>query len=131
MRYKAPRRSIANYAAPVRSTNASTSSIGMILRAQNEAPRIITGGHKMSSIDHLHCETELIHVEEHLNLLSAQYLIQCLEPDSACNQDGHPSQDEEADTVHQAPLNHTAAAVRHQTEITKPSGTEFSAIDPH
>ena len=34
------------------------------------------------------------------------------------HQDGHPSKDEEADTIHQAPSNHTAAAVRHQTEIT-------------
>ena len=51
------------------------------------------------------------------------------------HQDGHPSQDEEADTVHQAPSNHTAAAVRHQKkitpgsphgirpELTKPSGS--------
>ena len=51
MTYKARGRSIANYAAPVWSTN---------------------GHHHWS-------------VEVHLNLLSAQYLIQCLEPDSACN----------------------------------------------
>ena len=62
-----------------------SASIGPIQRAQNEALRIITGAHKMSSIDHLHCETEMLPGEEHLNLLSAQYLIQCLEPDSACN----------------------------------------------
>ena len=85
MTYKALGRSIANHAAPVWSTNASTSSIGSIQKAQNEALRIITGAHKMSSIDHLHCETEMLPREEHLNLLSAQYLIQCLEPDSACN----------------------------------------------
>ena len=87
MTYKARGRSIPNYAAPVWSTNASTISIGSIQRAQNEALRIITltGAHKMSSIDHLHCETEMLRVEEHLNLQSAQYLIQCLEPDSACN----------------------------------------------
>ena len=145
MTYKALGRSIANYAAPVWSTNASTSSIGSLQKAQNEALRIITGAHKMSSIDHLHCETEMLRVEEHLNLLSAQYLIQCLEPDSAYKKnfsrimDGHPSQDEEADTVHQAPSNHTAAAVRHQTaitpgslhgirpELTKPSGSQQSS----
>ena len=39
----------------------------------------------MSSIDHLNCKTEMFRVEEHLDLLSAQYLIQCLEPESACN----------------------------------------------
>ena len=61
---------------------------------------------------------------------------QCLQQH---HQDGHPSQDEEADTVHQAPLNHSAAAVRHQTEIIPGSPhkkhqfkwvpTECSAID--
>ena len=83
--YKALERSIANYAAPVWSSNAGTSSIESIQRAQNEALRIITVAHKMSSIDHLHCETEMLCVEEHFNPLSVQYQIQCLEPDSACN----------------------------------------------
>ena len=72
MTYKALGRSIANYAAPVWSTNASESNIGKIKRAQNEALRIITGSHKMSSIDHLHSETKMLQVEDHLNLLSAQ-----------------------------------------------------------
>ena len=54
MTYKALGRSIANYAAPVCSINASESNIGKIQRAQNEALRIITGSHKMSSIDHIH-----------------------------------------------------------------------------
>ena len=60
MTYKALGKSIAIYAAPVWSTNASTSSIGSIQKAQNEALRIITGAHKMSSIDHLHCKTEIL-----------------------------------------------------------------------
>ena len=47
MTYKALGRSIANYAAPVLSTNASESNIDKIQRAQNEALRIITGSHKM------------------------------------------------------------------------------------
>ena len=55
--YKALERSIANYAAPVWCTNASDTSLGKIQRTQNEALRIITGSHKMSSIDHLHSET--------------------------------------------------------------------------
>ena len=46
--YKALGISIANYAAPVRSTNASDTSLGKIQRTQNEALRIITGSHKMS-----------------------------------------------------------------------------------
>ena len=81
MAYKALGRSIANYAASVWSTNASESNIGKIQRAQNEALRlrIITCSHKMSSIDHLHSETTILQVEDHLNLLSAQYLVHFLE----------------------------------------------------
>ena len=54
--YKALGRSITNYTAPVCSINASETSLGKIQRTQNEALRIITGSHKMSSIDHLHSE---------------------------------------------------------------------------
>ena len=57
--YKALGRSIANYASPVWITNASDTSLERIQRTQNEALRIITGSHKMSSIDHLHSETKI------------------------------------------------------------------------
>ena len=62
MPYKAIGRSfaIANYAAPV-------------------AFSTITGSHKMSRIDHIHSETEMLQVEDHLNLMSAQYLVHCLD----------------------------------------------------
>ena len=66
MTYKALGRSIANYAAPVWSPNARKSNIGKIQRAQNEALGIITGSHKMSSIDHIHSETKMLQVEEYL-----------------------------------------------------------------
>ena len=81
--YKTLERSIANYAAPVWSSNASDTSL--IQRTQNEALRIITGSHKMSSIDHLHSETKMLLVEDHLNLLSAQYLIHCLDTENVCH----------------------------------------------
>ena len=54
MTYKEKRRSVANYGAPVWSTNASANSIGKIQIAQNEALRIATGSQKTSSIDLLH-----------------------------------------------------------------------------
>ena len=54
-------------------------------RTHNEALRIITGSHKMSSIDHLHSETKMLLVEDHLNLLSAQYLIHCLDTENVCH----------------------------------------------
>ena len=82
--YKALGRSIANYAAPVWSTNASDTSLRKIQRTYNEALRIITCSHKMSSIDHLHSETNMLLVEDHLNLLSAQYLIHCLDTENVC-----------------------------------------------
>ena len=85
MTYKAIGRSVANYGAPVWSTNASVTSIGNIQIAQNEALRIATGSHKMSSIDHLHNETEMLTVKQHSDLLSAQYLVQCLDPDHVCH----------------------------------------------
>ena len=83
--YKALGRSIANYAALVWSTNASDTSLRKIQCMQNEALRIITGSHKMSSIDHLHSEIKIILVKDHLNLLSAQYLIHCLDTESVCH----------------------------------------------
>ena len=39
----------------------------------------------MSSIDHLHSETEMLHVEDHLNLLSAQYMVKCLDTENVCH----------------------------------------------
>ena len=85
MTYKALGRSIANYAVFVWSINASETNIGKIQRAQNEALRIITGSHKMSSIDHIHSETKMLQVEDHLNLPSAQYLVQCLDTENVCH----------------------------------------------
>ena len=86
MTYKAlGSRSIANYAAPVWSTKASESNIGKIERAKNEAFRIVTGSHKMSSIKHLHSETEILQVEDHIHLLSEQYLVHCLDTGNVCH----------------------------------------------
>ena len=85
MTYKLLGSSIANYAEPAWSTNTSESNIDNIPRAQNEALRILTGSHKMSSINHLHSETKMLQVKDHLNLLSAQYLVQCLDIENVCH----------------------------------------------
>ena len=98
--YKALGRLIANYAAPVWGTNASDTSLGNIQRTQNEALRIITGSHKMSSIYHLHSATKMLRVEDHLNLLSAQYLIHCLDTENVCHHDGSSTEGNEGDTFH-------------------------------
>ena len=39
----------------------------------------------MSSINHLHSETKMLPVEDHLNLLSAQYLAHCLDTENVCH----------------------------------------------
>ena len=92
MTYKALGRSIANYAAPVWSTNASDTSLEKIQRTPNEALRIITGPHRMSS-------TKLLQVGYHLNLPSAQYLVhlECLSPH---HHDGSSTDGNEGDTLH-------------------------------
>ena len=71
--YKALGKSIASYAAPVWSNNASDSSFKKIQTAQNTALRTATGAHKMTSIDHLHKESLTLRVKDHSDMLSAQY----------------------------------------------------------
>ena len=39
----------------------------------------------MSSIGHLHSETKMLQVEDHLNHLSVQYLVQCLDTENVCH----------------------------------------------
>ena len=56
------------------SPNLHDTNYRKIQYTQNEALRIATGCHKMSSIDHVHTEAEMLKVREHSELLSAQYL---------------------------------------------------------
>ena len=52
-------------------------------KLQNDALRIATGCHKMSSVYHLHVEAKMMKVREHS--VSAQYLARCLEPGNVCH----------------------------------------------
>ena len=79
--YNALGKSIASYAAPVWSTNASDSSFKKIQAAQNAALRTATGANKMASIDHLHQESLMLRVKVHSDILSVQYMVNCLEED--------------------------------------------------
>ena len=85
MNYMAVGRSIINYAAPVWSTNLRDTNYRNIQYTQNEALRIATGCHKMSSVDHLHVEAKMLKVGEQSELLSAQYLARCLGPGNVCH----------------------------------------------
>ena len=80
--YNALGTSIASYAAPIWSTNASDSKMQT---AQNATLRTATGAHKMESIDHLHQESLTLNVRDHSDILSAQYLVNCPEEDHACH----------------------------------------------
>ena len=84
--YKALIDSIFSYAAPVwfPVAGCSNASVTKLQTVQNAALRIATGCHKMSSIDHLHMEAEIMTVKEHLNMLCTQFLATCL-------QENHPS----------------------------------------
>ena len=83
--YNALGKSIASYAAPVWSINASDSSFKKIQTAQHAALRTATGAHKMSSIDHIHQEYLRLKVNDHSDMLSAQYCLNCLEDDHSCH----------------------------------------------
>ena len=63
-------KSIASYAAPVWSTNASDSSFKKIQTAQNAALRTATGAYKMASIDHLYQESLTLRVKDHSDMAS-------------------------------------------------------------
>ena len=83
--YNALMKSIARYAAPVWSTNASDSSFKNIHTAQNAALRTETGAHKMASINHLHQESLTLKAKDHSDMLSVQDLVNCLEEDHVCH----------------------------------------------
>ena len=85
MTYKAVGRSIINYAAPFWSPNLHDTDYRKIQYTQNEALRIATGCHKISSIDHQHTEVEMLKVREHSQILFSQYFAKCLEPGNICH----------------------------------------------
>ena len=64
----------------------SASSIRRLQIVLNRSPCLITGCHSAAAVDHLHAETKILPVEQHLHLLSAQYLASALQP-------GHVSHD--------------------------------------
>ena len=82
--FKALIRPFFDYAASVVFPQYSKSIIHRLQLVQNRALRHVTGAHMASSIEHLHAESDILPVEPHLRLLSAQFLARALQP-------GHPS----------------------------------------
>ena len=77
---RASPRSLFMYAALIWFPNASSSLFQKLQIIQNSALRIATGCVKMTSIDHLHSETEMLPDQDHLSLISFQYLARALQP---------------------------------------------------
>ena len=73
-----------NSAAPIWSPAASASSSGELQKVQNSAFRIASGCHKATLVPDLHMEVAEMPVDDHLKMLSAQYLASCL-------RESHPS----------------------------------------
>ena len=83
MTYKLLVRSILNYAAPVWFPNAASSNILKLQRIQNSALRVATGCTKRTPIDHLHEETKVLPIKDHLGMLCKQFLARALQPGNA------------------------------------------------
>ena len=103
-------KSIASYAAPVWSTNASDSSFKKI--AQIATLRTATGAHTITSIDHLHQESLTLNVKDHSDMLSAQYLVNCQEEDHVCH--GITSQEPRT-----SPMKETLHSRHHSTVLPR------------
>ena len=78
--YKSLIQSLFTYACPVWFPNSSRLNIKKLRTVQNHALRTATGCVRMSSIDHLHAETKILPVSDHLSLLSSQFLARSLQP---------------------------------------------------
>ena len=78
--YKAILRPFFDYAAPIVFPFYSQASLNRLQLVQNRALRLVTGAHKLSSVEHLHAETLILPVEPHQLLLTAQFLARALEP---------------------------------------------------
>ena len=86
MSYKMLVRTKLDYAAPVWNSNVKPSTINRLQSIQNAGMRAVSGSHKMASENHLHAETKMLPVKDHLNMLSAQYLASALRPDHPANE---------------------------------------------
>ena len=73
-----------DYAAPIVFPNYSDTSIRWLQLVQNKALRLVTGAHVAAAPDHLHEETNILPVAQHLRLLASQHLAKALQP-------SHPS----------------------------------------
>ena len=79
--FKAFIRTLFDYCTPIVYPIYSPSSIERLQRVQNKALRLATGCHSAAAVDHLHSETGVLPVKDHLHLLSSQFLARALQPE--------------------------------------------------
>jgi hypothetical protein len=101
--YKCLVRPIMEFGAPIFRPNLSDTNIRKLQVIQNNALRVVTGCHKMAPIQHLHTETKVLPIEEHLDLLCQQYLANALTR-------GHVSRDIVLQPQGQRQMKHTNEA---------------------
>ena len=77
--YKSLIRSIYMNAAPIWFTNTSSFLAQKVQAVPNSALRVATGCVKMTSINHLHEETKMLHFHDHFSLISSQHLARTLQ----------------------------------------------------
>ena len=82
--YKSLGALVINYAAPIFSPCLKPSHVRKLQTMQNHCLRVVTGSHAAASTEHLHHETMVLPVDDHLQLLSRQSLATSL-------QRSHPS----------------------------------------
>jgi REP element-mobilizing transposase RayT len=70
--------------APVWAPNVKPTNVKGLQTVRNRGLRIIIGCHQAASEDHLHSEVEILPVQDHLDMISKQFLVSALRP-------AHPS----------------------------------------
>ena len=98
--------------------------VGIYLKiqtAQNPSLRTETRAHMMASIDHLNQESLTLKVKDHSDILSAQYLVNCLEEDHVC----HGIATEEP---RPRPMKETLHSRHHSTVLPKPSASRKESL---
>jgi hypothetical protein len=83
--YKAIGRPIIDYACPAWIPVTSKSNLNRLQTVQNAALRTITGCHNITSEPHLHSECRMLTVQQHSDLLAAQFLVKSHDINNPCH----------------------------------------------
>ena len=101
--------SVIDYAAPIFSPSLKQTHVKKLQTMQNHCLCVITGSHLAASTEHLHHETMTLPVDDHLQLISRQFLATAL-------QRSHPSFEVVSAQPGPRPLRHTLTS-RHSQAV--------------